>query len=96
MFQVCLVLTAVLVCARGSPIMVYSGTRMLPITPPTPEPRLLAPYPPIPPAPVYEEQEPENSVYTVPIKFGFRIKPLAKPYVSMKLRIQTGLTKETL
>jgi hypothetical protein len=82
MLQVCLVVAVMLICTSGSPIMVYSGTRMLPITPPTPEPRFASPFPPIPPAPVYEDPEPENSVYTFPLKFGYRLKPLSKPYVS--------------
>jgi hypothetical protein len=83
MLQVFLVAAAMLICTTASPIMVYSGTRMLPITPPTPAPRLLSPFPPIPPAPVYEEPEPENSIYTMPVKFGFRLKPLSRPYVSI-------------
>ena len=82
MLQVCLVVTAMLICTSASPIMVYSGTRMLPITPPTPSPRFPSPFPAIPPAPVYEDPEPENSVYTIPLKFGYRLKPLSKPYVS--------------
>ncbi|XP_069705087.1 uncharacterized protein GV1 isoform X2 [Periplaneta americana] len=74
-------IAAVLLCASANPIMVDFGTRMAPITPPTPAPRLIAPYPPIPPAPVYEDPEPENnSVYAVPVKFGYRLKPLARSY----------------
>jgi hypothetical protein len=84
MLQVCLVVAVMLICTNGSPIMVYSGTRMLPITPPTPAPRLPSPFPPIPPAPVYEDPEPENSVYAFPFKFGYRLKPLSKHYVSTR------------
>ncbi|KAJ9591077.1 hypothetical protein L9F63_002358 [Diploptera punctata] len=63
--------------ARGTPIMVEFGTRMAAITPPTPRPRLPILYPLLPPAPVYEDAEPENnSVYRSPVSFGFRIKPL--------------------
>lgn len=79
-YKVCLIVAVILVCTNGSPIMVYSGTRMLPIKPPTPSPRYAVPFPPIPPAPVYEDSEPENSVYTFPFKFGYRLKPLLKSH----------------
>ena len=90
-FQVILLLLGLLACVRGLPIMVEFGTRMAPITPPTPRPRMAISFPLLAPAPVYEEPEPENnSIFRPSVRFGFRVKPI-KSFVSIFARQAKGI-----
>jgi hypothetical protein len=43
---------------------------------------------------VYEDPEPENSVYAMPVKFGFRLKPLSRQYVSIAEYALSGFVGE--